>query len=66
MRILQRDRLSLKYNEALATEYLSYFKQMEETFSLENDIRVSALSTLSGSHYDGRAGCGRRGTVEGT
>ena len=34
----------LKYNEALATEYLSYFKQMEEKFSLENDIRVSALS----------------------
>ena len=36
--------VALKYNEALATEYLSYFKQMEEKFSLENDIRVSALS----------------------
>ena len=34
----------LKYNEALAEEYLKYFKQMEETFSLENDIKVSSLS----------------------
>ncbi len=34
---------SLKYNEALAEEYLAYFKKMEETFSLENDIRVSTL-----------------------
>ena len=36
--------MALKYNAALAEEYLQYFKQMEETFSLENDIRVSALS----------------------
>ncbi len=36
--------VSLKYNETLAGEYLKYFKQMEETFSLENDVRVSALS----------------------
>lgn len=36
--------VSLKFNEALAAEYLSYFKKMSETFSLENDIRVSALS----------------------
>lgn len=36
--------VSLKYNETLAAEYLKYFKQMEETFSLENDIRVSTLS----------------------
>lgn len=36
--------VSLKYNETLAEEYLKYFKQMEETFSLENDIRVSTLS----------------------
>lgn len=34
----------LKYNEALAGEYLKYFKQMEETFSLDNDIKVSTLS----------------------
>lgn len=38
------NQVALKYNEALAQEYLSYFKKMSETFSLENDIRVSALS----------------------
>lgn len=36
--------VSLKYNEALAGEYLFYLKKMEEKFSLENDIRVSTLS----------------------
>lgn len=41
---LSEGQVSLKYNESLAAEYLSYFKKMEETFSLENDIRVSALS----------------------
>jgi uncharacterized protein (TIGR00255 family) len=41
---LSEGQVSLKYNEALASEYLSYFKKMEETFSLENDIRVSTLS----------------------
>ena len=35
--------VSLKYNEAVAGQYLKYFKQMSETFGLENDIRVSAL-----------------------
>lgn len=35
---------SLKYNESLAAEYLGYFKQMEERFGLENDIRISTLS----------------------
>lgn len=38
------NQVSLKYNAALASEYLKYFKQMEEEFGLENDIRVSALS----------------------
>lgn len=38
------NQVSLKYNENLAKEYLKYFKQMEEKFSLENDIRVSTLS----------------------
>ena len=38
------NQVSLKYNETLAKEYLSYFKQMKETFGLENDIRVSTLS----------------------
>lgn len=35
---------ALKYNQALAGEYLKYLKQMETDFSLENDIKVSALS----------------------
>lgn len=34
----------LKYNETLAKEYLNRLKQMEESFGLENDIRVSTLS----------------------
>ena len=34
----------LKYNETLAKEYLVCLKQMEESFGLENDIRVSTLS----------------------
>lgn len=38
------NQVSLKYNETLAGEYLKYFKQMEEKFSLENDIRISTLS----------------------
>ena len=41
---LSEGQVSLKYNEALASEYLTYFKKMQETFSLENDIRVSTLS----------------------
>lgn len=41
---MSENQVALKYNAALAEEYLQYFKQMEETFSLENDIRVSALS----------------------
>jgi len=35
---------SVRYNEAIAAEYLGYLKQMGETFGLENDIRVSTLS----------------------
>lgn len=41
---MSENQVSLKYNEPLAKEYLTYFKQMEESFGLENDIRVSALS----------------------
>lgn len=41
---LSETQVALKYNEALASEYLKYLKQMEETFGLENDIRVSTLS----------------------
>ena len=38
---LSEQQVSLKYNEVLAAEYLSYFEKMQEKFSLENDIRVS-------------------------
>lgn len=41
---LTESQMTLKYNETLAGEYLSYFKRMAEDFSLENDIRVSSLS----------------------
>lgn len=41
---LSEGQMSLKYNENLAAEYLSYFRQMEEKFGLENDVRVSVLS----------------------
>lgn len=36
--------VSVKYNAAIAAEYLRYLKQMEEEFGLENDVRVSTLS----------------------
>ncbi len=41
---LSESQVSLKYNESLAGEYLTYLNQMEERFSLENDVRVSTLS----------------------
>ena len=36
--------VSIKYNRDIAAEYLNYLSQMAEEFSLDNDIRVSALS----------------------
>ena len=36
--------VSLKYNAALAGEYMKYFRQMEEEFGVDNDIRVSTLA----------------------
>lgn len=41
---LSQTQMSVKYNSAIAAEYLKYLKQMEEEFGLENDIRVSTLS----------------------
>lgn len=35
---------ALKYNETLAAEHMRYFKQMEESFGIDNDIRVSTLA----------------------
>ncbi|WP_026494567.1 YicC/YloC family endoribonuclease [Butyrivibrio sp. WCD3002] len=34
----------VKYNKAIAGEYLTYLKQMAEDFGIDNDIRVSTLS----------------------
>lgn len=34
----------LHYNEDMAAEYMKYFQQMADRFSLENDIRVSNLA----------------------
>lgn len=38
------DNYALKYNSALAAQYLDYLNRMVEEFGLENDIRVSNLS----------------------
>lgn len=38
------NQVSLKYNETLAKEYLSYFKKMEESFELDYDVRVSTVA----------------------
>ena len=34
---------SLKYNENVAAEYIRYYRQMAETFQLEDDVKVSTL-----------------------
>ncbi len=41
---MSENQVSLKYNSTLAQEYLTYFKQMQESFELDYDIRVSTLS----------------------
>ena len=41
---LSQSQVSVKYNAALAAEYLKYLNQMAEEFSLDNDGRVSTLS----------------------
>ena len=41
---LSQTQVSVKYNAALAAEYMKYLKQIEEEFGLENDVRVSTLS----------------------
>lgn len=38
------EKLCLKYNSALAAEYMSYFARMEEQFGILNDIKVSNLT----------------------
>ena len=39
------DNYALKYNASLAAQYLNYLNSMAEEFGLENDIRVSNLSS---------------------
>ncbi len=41
---LSQSQVWVKYNAALAAEYLKYLNQMAEEFSLDNDVRVSTLS----------------------
>lgn len=41
---LSEQTVSVKYNADVAASYLKYLRQMSETFSLEDDIRVSTLS----------------------
>lgn len=41
---MSQSQVSVKYNAALAAEYLKYLNQMAEEFSLDNDVRVSTLS----------------------
>lgn len=36
--------ICVKYNKELAAEYMKYLEQMAADFSLDNDVRVSALS----------------------
>lgn len=43
---LSESQVSLKYNAAIAAEYVKYYKQMAEEFQLDNDLRVSGLARL--------------------
>lgn len=37
------ENVSLKYNENIAAEYVKYYKQIAESFGLENDVRASTI-----------------------
>ncbi|MBR1472278.1 MAG: YicC family protein [Lachnospiraceae bacterium] len=41
---LSEENLQIRYNKAVAEEYLQYLRQMAADFGLEDDIRVSTLS----------------------
>ena len=41
---MTESQMTLKYNQKLAEEYMTSFKQMEEQFGLDNDVRVSTLA----------------------
>lgn len=36
--------VTVRYNRDIAAEYMNYFKEMAEDFSLEDDIRISSLA----------------------
>lgn len=38
------NKVCLKYNSALATEYMDYFARMESSFGIANDVTVSVLA----------------------
>lgn len=40
------ENVSVKYNRAVAKEYLAYFEQMSTEFHLDNDIRLSKLASM--------------------
>lgn len=41
---LSESNVSLVYNQKVAEQYAKYFRQMEEQFGLENDMKVSVLA----------------------
>ncbi|MCI8742247.1 MAG: YicC family protein [Lachnospiraceae bacterium] len=40
------EKLCLKYNSSLASEYMDYFQKMQERFGIENDVKVSVLARM--------------------
>ena len=40
------ENVGLKYNSAVASEYMKYLREMAEEFDLDDDIRVSTLSRM--------------------
>lgn len=38
------ENVSLKYNESIAAEYLKYYRQMAQTFGLEDNVKVTDLA----------------------
>lgn len=40
------EKLNLKYNSTLASEYMDYFVKMQRQFAIENDVKVSTLAQM--------------------
>ena len=43
---ISENQVEIKYNEAIAAEYMNYFKKMSEDFSIVNDIKVNSLAQM--------------------